>query len=447
MTFSRCLPLLRGLLPGLLLALGLGPARALDLDGPPIRYATAPADNVVSRLQQRLDAGRTRLDYEEGFGYLRALLRELRVPVSSQTLVFSKTSLQRQRIGPKKPRALYFNDEVYVGFCRQGKVAEVTAVDPRLGAVFYSLDQERADRPKFVRQTDTCLICHGSSQNQGIPGHLVRSTYVDEAGYPILSAGTYRIDQTSPLEQRWGGWYVTGSSGKQAHLGNLVVRGRQRPEEVTNADGLNVTDLGRRFKTAAYLAPHSDIVALLVLEHQTEMHNRITRANFQTRQALAEGADINKALGRPAGYRSESTTRRIHYAGEPLVKYMLFSGEARLTEPVRGTSDFVRDFAARGPRDRRGRSLRDFDLKTRIFKYPCSYLIYSAAFDALPAPVKDHVLRRLWEVLTGRDTSADFAHLSADDRRAILEILRETKPDLPAYWKAATSARKAQATH
>ncbi len=412
------------------------PTRGADLEREPIRYSQAPANNPITRLEQHLDRGQARLTYEEGFGYLRSLLRELNVPASSQMLVFSKTSLQRQRINPQKPRAIYFSDDVYVGFCQQGDLIEVTAVDPGLGAVFYSLEQKPAERPRFIRQQDTCLICHASSQNQGFPGHLVRSVFADAAGYPILSAGSYRIDHTSPLEQRWGGWYVTGTSGRQAHLGNLVIRDKRRHEAADNTAGRNVTDLSRLIATAPYLTPHSDIVALMVLEHQTEAHNLITRANLLTRVALHEEAELNKALGRPADERSESTTSRIKNAGEPLVKYLLFSGEARLTEETRGTSGFAEEFLRRGPHDNRGRSLREFDLEHRLFKYPCSYVIYSSAFDGLAEPVKDYVLRRLWEVLSGHDTKADFAHLTAADRQAVLEILRATKPDLPAYWKS-----------
>jgi hypothetical protein len=418
-----------------LIAWTAAPVGAADIEREPINYSTAPADNAVTRLQQRLDAGRASLPYDAKVGYLRGLLRELQVPESSQVLVFSKTSMQRNCIGPKTPRALYFNDDTYVGFCQHGNVLEVGAIDPQLGTVFYTLDQKPAGRPRFTRQDDVCLICHGSSSNQGFPGQLLRSVHADGEGLPILSAGSFRIDQTSPLRQRWGGWYVTGTSGKQAHLGNLIVREERPPEEIDNAAGLNVTDLSGRFRTSAYLTGHSDIVALMVLEHQAEMHNLITRANLQTRIALREEADINKALGRPADYRSESTASRVQNAGEPLVKYLLFSGEAPLTEEVRGTSGFAEEFAQRGPRDGQGRSLRDFDLRRRLFKYPCSYLIYSAAFDALPVPVKDYVLRRLWEVLSGKDTGPDFAHLSAAVRRAIRDILRATKPGLPAYWQ------------
>jgi hypothetical protein len=328
-------------------------------------------------------------------------------------------------------------------------VIEVTAVDPQLGAVFYSLEQKPAEKPRFIRQNDSCMICHGSSANQGFPGHLARSVYPDADGQPVLSLGTRRIDQCSPLQDRWGGWYVTGTSGKQTHLGNLIVDEERQVSRIDNSAGINITDLstlGRglrpRPNVEKYLRPHSDIVALMVLEHQTEMHNRITRANFQTRLALYEEADINKALGRPATERSESTARRIKNAAEPLVQYMLFSGEAQLTEPVRGTSDFTREFEHRGPCDNQGRTLRAFDLDHRLFRYPCSYLIYSRAFDELPGDVKDQVWQRLSEVLTGKDTSKEFAHLTATDRQAIREILLATHPALPAYWKTDASREK-----
>jgi hypothetical protein len=427
------------LLPALLCALvgGLAPAaRAADIDGAPINYAKAPADNAVARLQRRLDSGQAQLAYDDRFGYLPSLLKELRVPVSSQMLVFSKTSFQRHRISPKTPRAVYFADDVYVGSCQNSDLLELTAVDPNLGAVFYSFTQKPGERPRFTRQDDTCLICHGSSQNQGLPGHLVRSVFADAGGLPVLSAGTYRVDHCSPLTERWGGWYVTGTSGHQRHLGNLIVRDRDvQPERIDNAAGVNVTSLAGRVNTARYLSPHSDIVALMVLEHQAEVQNKLTRANFLTRQALYDEAAINKALGRPADYRSELTTSRIKNAGEPLVKYLLLSGETALTGPVRGTSGFAEEFARRGPRDRRGRSLRALDLRRRLFKYPCSYVIYSAAFDALPKEVKDYVWRRLWDVLSGQDAGKDFAHLSAADRRAIREIVRDTKPQRPDYWR------------
>ena len=407
----------------------------ISFEGAPINYNQAPVNDPVSRLQRKLDAGEEKLDRDPRFGYLKSLLRHFDVPASAQSLVFSKTSFQLRRISPRSPRALYFGDDVYLGWVPGGDVMEISAVDPNLGVNFYTLSQQESAKPKFVRQTDTCLQCHGSSLTRGVPGHLVRSVYPDPDGQLILSAGTFLTDHESPLKERWGGWYVTGRHGAQRHLGNLLVGESDDPQHLDMDKGANITDLATRFETSKYLTPHSDIIALMVLEHQTSMHNRITRANFQTRVALRDQGVMNELLERPDDYRSESTNRRISKAAELVVPYLLFGGEITLTDPIQGTSGFAREFVARGPRDSQGRSLREFDLKSRLFKYPCSYLIYSKAFGGLPAAVKDPIYRRLWEVLTGQDKSDDFAHLSSEDRTAIREILRDTQRGLPDYWK------------
>jgi hypothetical protein len=256
---------------------------------------------------------------------------------------------------------------------------------------------------------------------------------------PLFQNGTTLITQTKPIEQRWGGWYVTGTHGAQKHRGNAVVRDKNKPDELETANTQNQTDLDSKFDTGAYLTPHSDIVSLMVLEHQTHMTNLITRIGYEARMAVHESRAINKALGEPEDQRSESTTRRINNAVEEMLEYMLYSDEAVISEPIRGTSGFAEAFAKQGPRDKHGRSLRDFDLTRRIFKYPLSYMIYSEAFDSLPAEAKDRVLRRLWEVLRNGDGKPAFKHLSPADRRAIFEIVSETKPNLPGWWSASAS--------
>jgi hypothetical protein len=247
---------------------------------------------------------------------------------------------------------------------------------------------------------------------------------------PLLSEGGHRVDHTTPLKDRWGGWYVTGRHGGQSHLGNLIVRDRDARQPFDNAAGMNLVDLSGRLNVANYPSPHSDLVALMVFEHQTLVHNLLTKANFETRRALHYEAELNRALGDPLDQRLESTSRRIEHAGDALVEGLLFANEARLTEPISGTSAFAERFADQGPHDGKGRSLRDLDLETRLFKYPCSYLIYSPAFDRLPDPMKAYVADRLRKVLAGQDASGNFAHLSAGDRAAILEILGETTPEL-----------------
>ncbi|HUY87219.1 MAG TPA: hypothetical protein VMV10_00640 [Pirellulales bacterium] len=418
-------------------ALLAGPAAQAELpyEQEPINYLTTPVYDPIARLQARLDRGEAQLEYDDERGYLPAVLEQLGIDRSSQTLVFSKTSFQRQRISPRTPRAVYFNDDTYIGYVQRGEVLEVSTVDPEQGAVFYTLSQQSGGKPLFQRQTHDCLQCHSSSKTQDVPGHLVRSVYPDASGMPVFNAGTFLSTHESPLRDRWGGWYVSGTHGAQTHMGNVVVANRQEPERLDRAAGANRTSLDELFDTSPYLAPSSDIVALMVLEHQTKMHNLITAANYHARLALHYQAGLNKALGRPEGELSESTVRRYQSPAEKLIKYLLFSEEAQLAKPVAGSSSYVQDFVARGPRDARGRSLRDFDLKRRMFEYPCSYEIYSDAFDSLPPVVKAYVYRRLKEILSGADQSRDFAHLSADDRRAIFEILLDTKHDLPADWR------------
>ena len=410
-------------------------AAAQDFEKPPISYSTAAPDNPVSQLIERVQSGEVTLPYDEQFGYLKPLLRELQIPESSQMLVFSKTSMQRNKISPRTPRAIYFSDEVYVGYCHDGEVLEISVADPALGTVFYTVRQQDPAKAKIVRETDSCLICHGSSHSQGVPGHLVRSVYSDASGFPILSSGSHRIDQTSPIEQRWGGWYVTGTHGKQMHLGNFIFKTTPRPEQTDVSAGMNLAELDARVDRSKYLTPHSDLVALMVLEHQAQGHTLIARANFLTRVALDHEKNLNQELGEAPDHRWDSTTSRIKDAGDPLVKYLLMSGEAKLTARMRGTSDFAVEFAARGPRDAVGRSLRDLDLERRLFKYPCSYLVYSPSFDALPAAASEYVYQRMWDILSGKDTSEDFAHLTSEDRTAIREILRSTKSNLPEYWQ------------
>jgi hypothetical protein len=368
------------------------------------------ASDPVAELQKKLNSGAVTFKYHPQRGYLDSLLTHLNVPISSQTLVFSKTSLQSERISPKTPRAMYFNDDVYVGWVKDTPLIEIMSVDPQLGAAFYLIGQRPNEKPEFERSTGhECSICHHSREAvpKFAPRLLFTSVLPDATGNV---EGTFPIptNDQSPMEERWGGWYVTGTHGTQRHLGNII---RKTPssafEKLPAADfasSLNITDLKARFDSSSYLSPHSDIVALMVLAHQVEIHNLIAIAAAKTDKAPRE-------------------------VGEPLVKAMLFAGAEPLTAPVRGTSNFATEFAGRGPKDSKGRSLREFDLKTRLFRYPLSYLIYTSSFDGLPDAVKTYVNRRLREVLSGQDKSADFAHLSAADRSAILEILRETKKE------------------
>ena len=420
------------LLSHLLTGVALG---QLEYERAPINYLTSKPDDPITTLQRKLDKGDVSLRYDKESGYLPAVLSALRIPVSSQNLVFSKTSLQFRKVSPHNPRAIYFADDVYVGFIRGSDVLEISTVDSKLGANFYTLRQSKSASPHFRRVTHECLQCHGGRLSNGVPGHIVRSLYTDHDGQPVLRAGTYLSDHTSPFTQRFGGWFVTGSHGKQRHLGNLFTTREGNPRDVDTSKGANLTDLKEFFAASGYLSSQSDIVALMVLQHQVTMHNLITRANFLTRTALHDTEIINRALERPKGYQSDSTKRRIRSASEPVVEYMLFAGEAKLTARIRGTTKFAQDFAKRGITDRRRRSLRELDMQRRMFKYPCSFVVHSKSFLALPKPAREHVFRRLGEILNGNDKSERFQHLTEQDRSNLRQILRDTRPELRPYLR------------
>jgi hypothetical protein len=402
----------------------------------PISYRTHPVNDPVAKLQKRIDSGEVHLAYEPRFGYLTSVLNHLDIPPSSQTLVFSKTSFQFRKISPQTPRALYFNDDVYIGFVHDGKALEIISFDPMQGAIFYLLDVNETSHPSFQRAELDCSQCHIVPATRNVPGVLVRSIFATPTGTQVLRSASFITGQDSPLNERWGGWYVTGTHGNQTHMGNIVVPDGQSAEQLNRAPGANVTKLDGRFDPSFYLSANSDIVAQLVLAHQTQMHNLITLTNYKTRLALFVEAPKNKSTGSPSASLSDAAKEKFQRPAEELLRYLLFTNEAPLGGEIKGTSSFAEEFASRGPRDSLGRSLRDFDLHTRIFKYPCSYLIYSEDFDAIPSPAKEYVYRRLLEILTGHDQSPDFARLNAQDRQTIFEILLATKPNLPAEWEA-----------
>lgn len=397
----------------------------------------------VASLQALLDAGEVTFSYDSVTGYLPSVLAALDIPVESQTLIFSRTSLQTMNISPWAPRGVYFNDDVYIGYVSdESQILEVAAQDPDDGSAFYILPQDPDAPPRFIRQTRDCLGCHQAAPTMRVPGVLVRSTVVDRHGWTINTLHDDQVTDRTPWEERFAGWYVTGTHGGASHGGN--VRAELESHEVDNpseyvssfdlAGGGNVTDISDRLDLSVYLSEHSDLVALLVLTHQTRIHNVITTVHTAVAEALRDQTAARVTLGIeiPESGLTPTTEVRIDSAVDQLVREMLFSDEAPIPGPVTGTSSFAEDFEARGPFDKRGRTLRAFDLQTRLFRYPLSFLVYTPAFDALPELALSRVYTRLDDVLSGRDRSEDFAHLDAETRSAIREILLETKPEFAA---------------
>ena len=445
-----------------LLGVAVVPSRALQPyeetipgDHPVLGLRNRAPENAVHELGLRLADGRTTLSPAgDGTGYLHTLLDRLDVNADSQVLVFSKTSLQRQAISPRRPRAIYFNDEVAVAFVPGSDCIELAATDPGLGVAFYELEATRGGRPRLMRRTG-CLRCHHGPATLGVPGLYVGSVFPSPSGEPNFGLGTIVTDHRTPLAERWGGWYVTGAHGAQAHRGNAVARDPARPDRLDAVGARNLTDLARKTDTSRYLERGSDIVALMVLEHQTQMTNHLTRLAWLARLHAAEVESATGGARRRGDRTAASSVDRggevgiAHPPGAPsarlddwieeTVAYLLFSDEAALAEPIAGTSTFTATFPGRGPHDARGRSLRDFDLQTRLFRYPLSYLIYGRAFDALPDGVRERVYAGLYKVLTGADRRERFRHLTESDRQAIRDIVAATKPNLPPFWLAGSA--------
>lgn len=413
---------------------GLAAASARDAELyelPPINYSATQPKDAIAGLQKRLHDGSLKFCGNDR-QLLEAFLRELEIPTESQVIVFSKTSFQRQRIRPDHPRAIYFSDTCYVGWV-PGGLMEVTAVDPILGPIFYALDPTvmRTNATQcFVRDND-CLRCHGGAFARGIPGVFVRSLFTDAGGEPMLKYGSEVVDFRTAFTNRWGGWYVTGKHGTAVHRGNVLAHEKNGELEVDLKRGANIRDLSRFFDTDNYLTNSSDIVALLVLEHQTTMQNTLTRASLNCRRML----DYQKNLQREL---KEKVTEELVYdsvksvfdgAAREIVDDLLFQGEAPLPAGLEGAAGFQQAFQRNARRTPEGRSLKEFSLKGHLFQNRCSYLIYSDAFLGLPTQLKQRVYARLAVLLKPETNEPRFAYLNAEERTRIRKILQATLPE------------------
>jgi hypothetical protein len=390
-------------------------------DDPGINYMSGSLENPIDNLNKRLDAGAVRLTFQGRSGYLRSALEAIGLPIDSQLLVFSPASLQGRRISPANPRAIFFKDDVELGWVRDGDLIEVAAQDARQGIVFYTLPQKQVEAPRFQRAT-ICLGCHISGDTSGVPGLLMFSSTPES---DRAFASTVFTNHTLPLAKRFGGWFVTGALTPTSHQGNAVAALEGRSRALTSTEGLYDPD--------GYLSSSSDIAALMVFAHQAQTVNLMIHAGWEARAAdpaLHPGTPpANQALLAPL----------LRAVAEDVVDSLLFIDEARFDGRLQGASGFAERLAAEGPQDRKGRSLRQLALTGRLMRYPCSYLIYSPMFDALPPSIKSLIYERLWQVLSGAEKDARYrAALKLADRQAIVEILRDTKPGLPSYFKLVT---------
>lgn len=402
----------------------------------PTFYSDTEPDTPLTRIEDRIGRGEKLLCDGSDTDILHELLDLLGVPVESQVFVYSKTSAQNSRISPETPRAIYFSDNAYVGWVQGGGI-EVTTFDEKLGAVFHFIqlpDRKPKAAPKMVRDKN-CLSCHAASPTGGFPGSLVRSVFPDETGQPIFQAGTFRTDDSSPIEERWGGWYVTGQPGNFTHMGNIVASEEPGGEVSVRkiVDG-PIQDLSKVVNCEPYLGGGtSDIVALMVLEHQVRVHNILTEANITVRQLLHRDQEMKKVFGEPQDAPLSETNQRILDGQvEKVVDALLFRNEFQMGDDgVDGGSEFQKAFQAGAKQDRDLRSLRDLRLYERLFKYRCSYVIYSDVFQDLPDKVRKPILNRLCEILTFPDSYPEYSYLGHSECEKIRQILTDTLPEWP----------------
>jgi hypothetical protein len=414
-----------------------------DYENAPIHYSATPPNDAAVALEKAQVQGKVKIDRADDWAVLRDLLKQFNIPEASQVMVFSKTSKQNERISPATPRVVYYGDNAYVGYCLGGSI-EVSVIDPKLGPIFYLADPQVEEKEpiRFVRD-QSCLSCHGGPFSPEVPGVLVRSVTPSQEGHPIMSQGSTVVDTTTPFEERWGGWYVTGKHGKSVHKGNVTAEENGESVKLDPISGQNATDLGKFFDTSPYPRKTSDIVALMVLEHQTGIQNVLTKANHSAMRAMHMQKSLQKELGDPVSDEPTGTARRIiDHCAEDVVDALLFKDEAALPEGgIEGGGSFQEAFEKNSPHTAEGRSLKDLQLLNRLFKYRCSYMIYSITFTNLMPQLKQTVLANLWSVLQGNDSKQRYSYLGETERKHIARILVETLPDAPAAWKQAVAAR------
>jgi hypothetical protein len=355
-----------------------GEIRTIDITEPlpykasPIDYFGTETTDAVNQLRSRIVRREVTIRARDSSGYLLDMLQALNVPLESQTLVFSRSSLQEHLIHPKNPRAIYFNDEVAVGYIPGAPVLEITAQDPQKGAIFYTVPQPDQSVPGgaiVFHREERCLECHASTATMNVPGYLLRSFQVDEFGEREAQSEYAEVTHAVPYKSRWGGWYVTGQTKNLIHGGNLFGNDDAERHEKEPLFRGTMADLSSLVDLKNYPSKHSDIVALMVLEHQLRFYDLVTRVHYEHR----------------LGMRSD--------AEERLARYALLEDEAPMPGPAQGSTNFSWLYQSTGCRDRQGRSLRDLNLKTRLFENRLSPLVRSRAFQGLPNDVKS----RLWD--------------------------------------------------
>ena len=385
---------------------------------PPVKYSDTVATDSIARLAAEWERNPASLRGRTPLERVREILAALKIPEASQILVYSKTSKQNALIHPGNPRALYFSLNCYCGYV-PGGIVEVAVEDPQVGPVFYHIDVGNPAAPiRVERDTSDCLSCHATGRTENVPGLLVRSVFPDETGNPLLSLGSVTVNSTTPIADRWGGYYVTGRS-KLPHLGNRTYAENRSTAPAAFA----WDDLHGKIDVTKYPRATSDIVALMVIEHQIQAHNLLTAGTMNYKRALYLARSLDPDAAADAG----TPGRIAEDAAGRIVDCFLFVDEAGIgPDGVEGSDAFQREFRATIPQTADGESLADFQLNTRLFKNRCSFMVYSDAYRGLPDAVKSRVTAKLRAILEAPPADDAHGHIKASERRRVLRILEAT---------------------
>ena len=387
------------------------------LTDPAHEYWTRDLRDPLSIIREDLEAGSADLDYSSEKAFVVSLLDKLDVPVTSQLLVYSTTSLQLRLISPRNPRAVFFNEDVYVGWVLGGQL-EFVSMDPDVGGVFYISDIPRQPGQVMkLEREDRCMNCHHDEDTQYAPGVVVKSVLPGPTGGTISTYRPGEVGHHVAFSDRFGGWHVTGEHAIEKHWGN--VTGRLNGDDITTSP----LEFGRNFDLSRYPVETSDILPHLIFEHQAGFVNRCAAAAYKARFLLNEGG----------GRFRPSDLETVREEVDALVGYLLFADEAEFPAGgVTGDSAYKEDFLARAKTDAQGRSLRDLDLETHMFKHRCSYMIYSSVFQGMHPGFKRLIYQEIGKALDG--SKPGFSHIPSTEKTAIRQILRATLPDLPDNW-------------
>ena len=377
-------------------------------------YHEKKPDDPFAQLKNELESKKIDLNFQNEKDYLNWLLNELYISKHSQLLVYSTTSLQLSRISPYNPRAIYFSDDLYLGYVPGGQI-EVIGIDPQLGAIPYIFDlpqKNEIKHPKIYRST-RCMKCHASQEFGGSPSLLLSSVIPAHGGGTIDSFRKNSFGHEIQFKDRFGGWHITGHNPFPISWANQIgVMSNNKVGRIPNPPG-------KYFKWEKYPTKSSSIISHLLLEHQVGFTNRCIDIIYRYRELISKTSNLEIDQKRKK-FISQGTGK--------LLNYLLFKNEVPL-ENFRITSNdaFLNDFQTSSNNSSK---LRRLNLKSRLFDYRCSYMIFSNSFSGLPLEFKIELFNQLFKIMAPKQKSVpdEFSYLEEKEREIIHQVLTASFP-------------------